>query len=269
MIRFVCICGHRLEVADDLAGDRLQCPKCGLLTDVPTLSDLTSFTDEGTYRMDAGGPVATDPDRMADLGSSTRKTSSTPRATRSTCARSPPDDGCRRPTTSTKTTTTAASSSSSRSAPSSRTSPRPKYDPETGELIRPIEVRNDPEPADVNPASIPIAKPAISYAGGDLSQADQPADGAGRAAHAGEPRRDVSSSSSPTLFNAVVFIAAAGLFFLWPVVLILQGLILVPLRQRHRRHRPKRHRRPPPPAPQPRPVRRHVVPLRRRCSAGS
>src|SRR4051812_32961800 len=68
MIRFVCICGHRLEVEDDLSGTELQCPRCGLLTDVPTLSDLSSFADEGTYRMDGGGPVATDPDRMADLG---------------------------------------------------------------------------------------------------------------------------------------------------------------------------------------------------------
>ena len=68
MIRFVCNCGHRLEVPEDQAGDSLQCPKCGLLVDVPTLSELQNFTEDGTYRMDAGGPVATDSDRMADLG---------------------------------------------------------------------------------------------------------------------------------------------------------------------------------------------------------
>ena len=47
MIRFVCTCGHRLEVPDDEAGNSLQCPKCGLLVDVPTLSELQNFTEDG------------------------------------------------------------------------------------------------------------------------------------------------------------------------------------------------------------------------------
>ena len=67
MIRFACLCGHRFEVHDDLAGASIQCPKCGLLTDVPTLSDLESFTDEGTYRIDADRPITDDVQRLADL----------------------------------------------------------------------------------------------------------------------------------------------------------------------------------------------------------
>src|SRR3954463_193478 len=67
MIRFVCTCGHRLEVDDEMAGSSIQCPACGLLTDVPTVSDLASFTDEGTYRIDADRPRAANPDRLADL----------------------------------------------------------------------------------------------------------------------------------------------------------------------------------------------------------
>ena len=68
MIRFVCTCGHRFEVEDDLAGVSIQCPKCHLLVDVPTLQELESFTDEGTYRLDADkGLPQDDPDRLADL----------------------------------------------------------------------------------------------------------------------------------------------------------------------------------------------------------
>ncbi len=45
----------------------------------------------------------------------------------------------------------------------------PKYDPETGELVRPIEVADNPELAP-HPANIPFAKSAINYAAPDLNQ---------------------------------------------------------------------------------------------------
>src|SRR5690349_10590063 len=69
MIRFVCTCGHRFEVEDDLGGMSIQCPKCNLLVDVPTLQELESFTDQGTYRLDGNdAPPQDNPDRLADLG---------------------------------------------------------------------------------------------------------------------------------------------------------------------------------------------------------
>src|SRR5687767_10841442 len=48
MIRFPCHCRYTFEVADDMAGGLLQCPKCGRLNDVPTLSDLGGINpDDG------------------------------------------------------------------------------------------------------------------------------------------------------------------------------------------------------------------------------
>ena len=52
MIDFPCQCGYRFRVPDDRAGASLQCPKCHLLTDVPTLSDLPALKPDGTYRID-------------------------------------------------------------------------------------------------------------------------------------------------------------------------------------------------------------------------
>ena len=101
---------------------------------------------------------------------------------------------------------------------------RPKYDPETGELIRPLDIRNDPgHPTD--PSSIPMAKPAIQYAGVDLSKRISPLK---IAAELFMPVNIVVMCIllAAHLFNGILFIATAGLFFLIPVLLIYQGLML-------------------------------------------
>jgi hypothetical protein len=54
------------EVADAEAGGVVQCPKCGLLNDIPTLSDLDAITDDGTYKLDAN-PRQAELDRLAKL----------------------------------------------------------------------------------------------------------------------------------------------------------------------------------------------------------
>ena len=46
MIRFPCRCGHQFEVSDDQAGGMIQCPKCHLLRDIPTLSDLPGLNQQ-------------------------------------------------------------------------------------------------------------------------------------------------------------------------------------------------------------------------------
>lgn len=52
MIKFPCKCGFEFEVADEMAGQPLQCPRCMLLNEVPLLSDLAQLEDDGTIRME-------------------------------------------------------------------------------------------------------------------------------------------------------------------------------------------------------------------------
>ena len=52
MIRFNCHCTHEFLVPEDQAGSLVQCPKCGRLNDVPTLSDLEHLEDGGIFKMD-------------------------------------------------------------------------------------------------------------------------------------------------------------------------------------------------------------------------
>jgi hypothetical protein len=66
MIRFTCLCHHRIEVDADMAGGLTQCPRCGRLNDVPTLSDLPHLADDGTYNVDAERRPD-DPLRLAEL----------------------------------------------------------------------------------------------------------------------------------------------------------------------------------------------------------
>ena len=52
MIRFPCTCGHVFELPDDRSGGLEQCPACSRLNDIPTLSDLTNIADDGTFLID-------------------------------------------------------------------------------------------------------------------------------------------------------------------------------------------------------------------------
>jgi hypothetical protein len=49
MIDFPCKCGQPFSVPSDQAGGMIQCPNCGLLADVPTLSDLPNINSDGTF----------------------------------------------------------------------------------------------------------------------------------------------------------------------------------------------------------------------------
>lgn len=53
MIRFSCRCNHPFQLDKSEAGGLAQCPKCGRLNDVPTLSDLPNLAEDGTYQLDA------------------------------------------------------------------------------------------------------------------------------------------------------------------------------------------------------------------------
>lgn len=221
MIRFVCTCGHRFEVNGDLAGTSLQCPACRLLCDVPTLSEIESFTEEGTYRLDADRTVVHDADRMADLGIIYSK-EKVDRDGNTIDLRTVPAG---RPLPRGTADEPGEASVEFDLAPSAAdVSHRPKYDPETGELVRPLDIVRDDD-KDVDPSTIPVAKAALTYAAGDIDKRVNPLSAA---MELFLPMNVVVMFFilCAHVFNGMMFIAAVGLLFLWPVLLLLQGLIL-------------------------------------------
>lgn len=170
MIRFACLCTHRLEVDPDLAGGMVQCPRCGRLNDVPTLSDLPQLSDDGTYKVDVERPKD-DPVRLAELSIIYSKGTVDP-------------DGdvidLRIPAGELNPAAAAETTADDNGddviplvgeEPARRRAarPAPRYDPETGEMIRPVELKVAEEET-LDPASIPLARATIGYATGDAAR---------------------------------------------------------------------------------------------------
>jgi hypothetical protein len=65
-IRFSCKCNYKFDLADEEAGGLIQCPKCGLLNDIPLHQDLASITEDGLYKLDAA-PILDNPAEAAEL----------------------------------------------------------------------------------------------------------------------------------------------------------------------------------------------------------
>ena len=180
MIRFTCLCQSRIEVADDLAGGLTQCPRCGRLNDVPTLSDLPHLADDGTYVVDVERPKD-DPIRLAELNIIYSKGTVDSEGDEidlriaagelavgddsATAGAEGDDDGGAIP---------LKDEPPRRGAPTRAARPAPRYDPETGELIVAVELAPDPDRPE-NPAAIPIARAAINYATGDAARRVSPA----------------------------------------------------------------------------------------------
>ena len=138
MIRFACKCGFEFDVADDRAGGTTQCPRCGLLVDVPSTAELAWMGQDGTLAVDetAGPAPADDGDRLAELV----RTFSSNRYDefgREIDLRPHPD---------------LASPTIERHRPERIT---PRYDPETGERILPLSLK-DEDPMPVLPV-LPLA----------------------------------------------------------------------------------------------------------------
>lgn len=167
MIRFACLCKHRIEVDADMAGGLTQCTRCGRLNDVPTLSDLPALGEDGTYNVDVKRPKD-DPLRLAELSIVYAKGSkdaqgdvidlriSAGELAAADSAEAPEDnpDGiplkdepARQPL----------------GAPAYR--PAPRYNPETGELIEQFDLKPDANLVE-HPGAIPMAKASIGYATG-------------------------------------------------------------------------------------------------------
>jgi hypothetical protein len=156
VIEFPCTCGHRFSLDDDEAGGLVQCPQCNRLNDVPTLSEQGQIAHDGTYKMEAAelrDPRAAEADLayvyqkgVYDVEGNEIDLRNTPEETASIGLGEPIP-----------------------LAPSGR--PRrgaPRYDPETGELIAPLEVKTDGHATfeSSDPAAIPMARALVNYATG-------------------------------------------------------------------------------------------------------
>ncbi len=136
MITFACRCSHKITVADDQAGESLQCPNCGLLVDVPTIDDLPGLRDDGSYEYneDVVPPGTPRPHAMRDTPSPMRRESTDRRLSlKEFLAIGTSDDDLLEIKDEIK----------------AGVPKHPKYDPETGELIMPLEVRKEVRPAPV------------------------------------------------------------------------------------------------------------------------
>ncbi|QOV88712.1 hypothetical protein [Humisphaera borealis] len=129
MITFPCNnCREELSVPSDLAGGEIQCPTCGWLASVPLLSDLPNLRPDGTHAVQ---PVVEreEADRLAGL-------------VRSFGRRRVDDAG----EEIDNRTLPEAIDLAPIAPPPSR--PAPRYDPETGERLDPLEIRREaPIPA--------------------------------------------------------------------------------------------------------------------------
>lgn len=134
MIVFPCPCSkHRFEMPDDEAGGLVQCPSCKRLNDVPTLSDLDALADDGTLKFaddDAPRRGQDDPRRLRELHR-VYGSSRTDRDGNEIDLRQSQDDLRR-----VGATEMPLASGRDAVAPGA-----PKYDPITGELVRPLDVK--------------------------------------------------------------------------------------------------------------------------------
>lgn len=134
MIRFPCNCGHEFNVTDDQSGDDIQCPACGRLNSVPTAGDMALLNSDGTYKVDAPiGPETPDTRREEELKYIFQK-SRVDAYGREIDLRSHAT-----PLDYQRVGVDPLDIPPERNKPAA-----PKYDPETGELVRPLEIRKDP-----------------------------------------------------------------------------------------------------------------------------
>jgi hypothetical protein len=171
MITFPCKCGHVFNLTEDMAGGLAQCPRCGLLADVPTLNDLVNLAADGTFKMDE--PISTiDENTLGELQHAFAKTTVDsqgeekdlrPDIDHFASVGVPPVSGPERIA--------------------------PRYDPVTGELIRPLELKHSqpmavltldgsPSPSvqETEPRPvIPVQAPkSVSYAVGETRKQINP-----------------------------------------------------------------------------------------------
>ncbi len=149
MIQFACHCRHVFTLNDDEAGGLVQCPDCGRLNDVPTLGDLANLAEDGTFKVDSSDPVK-EAHRLAELSLVFSKGRTDAQGNEIDLRRTLED---------------VAQDNEPIDLTPEEPGPqasKPRYDPITGELIRPIDVKEDGP----DPSTIPMATATINYASG-------------------------------------------------------------------------------------------------------
>jgi hypothetical protein len=144
MIDFSCRCGHAFSVPDDRAGGEIQCPACGRLNDIPKLSDLAHLAADGTFEL---GAVPQTPSLLPDVERVFG---------RQKLEADGSEIDLRHPAYSDQ----APSPQPQESPDDSPRPAAPRYDPETGEIIRPLDLIPAPE----LDRSIPVANRVLAYA---------------------------------------------------------------------------------------------------------
>jgi hypothetical protein len=146
MIRFACRCGHTFEEPDEAAGSGVQCPRCMLLNDVPRLGELPSIKGDGTYEV--GQSLSTPrPDAAENLIQTFAKTKV---------------DGEGNPIDLRGPAEALEDVGAYETVEQLQRRQRPRYDPETGDLLTPIPLAAATE--QTRAPEVPFAKPALDYA---------------------------------------------------------------------------------------------------------
>lgn len=160
MIRFPCPCRqHTFELPDEEGGGLVQCPKCGRLNDVPTLDELARLEPDGTLRLET--PKKPNPKLSLREVATAFGASHTDEQGRPIDLRQSVDDLRR------------VGADEYDIAPSAGVTPvrdKPRYDPVTGELIRPLDIAPSPQ-ARASTSAVPGA-PLGSMPTAGVSPAD-------------------------------------------------------------------------------------------------
>ena len=145
MIDFDCLCRqYRFSVPDELAGDTIQCPTCRRLNDIPTESNLQEMDEFGGYKIE----LVDDPkalDRDLAIKSYTRGRID--------------DDGHQIDMRQTFDEVMRAGAPASPIAFDGLKKSAPKYDPFTGEVIRPLAIKDEKPLAVIPLDAMPDEKP--------------------------------------------------------------------------------------------------------------
>ena len=154
MIRFPCSCGQTYEVPEDQAGNSFQCTRCGRLVDVPVLSDLKNLAADGTYGLDEKPVEQHESAKLEEMMLAFTREKIDIYGNEKDL-RPTQDDFAALGGPETLEFADDDQTDGRRNAP--------KYDPVTGELIRPLDVREARRPT-AEEAAVPVAKAMIAYA---------------------------------------------------------------------------------------------------------
>lgn len=216
MINFACRCSHRFSLPDDQAGGVIQCPQCHRLCDIPNLSDLGHLDADGNFNFEDDGviPLAGDDEQRLSTLHKVFTRAHTDESGEEIDLRPTMQD----------VMSAGTEEMPYELADQIKPAP-PKYDPETGELIRPLDVKGG-MPQRIDPKTVPMAKRAVEYAGSDLAR------GYGILGIGGQLLQPVNLFVMSiivlfhVIFQPVILIMLAGIFFVAPLFIIGAGLLL-------------------------------------------